>query len=259
MAVALGFAATAAPVAAQQTDDFCPARPGQTTPPCVVAAGGVIVETALATLVHEQAAGSRTRQLVVADTVVRLGLAHHVEAEVGWAPATYQTVTAPAQGGRTRTHGASDTHLGIIVGPTGNDGRAAFEAGLTLPTGHAPIGAQTWSAETRLPLALPPVHHLALALTPEVDATPNDDGAGHHASVGAAGGVAMPLSTSLQVDADVAVFTDLLRAHHATARTAGLALAWHAQARTQFDVGATVALSHREPEFQIYAGLAHAF
>lgn len=257
-AVVLGLAC-AVPAAAQQQGDFCPARPGQTTPPCVVASGHVVVESALATLVDERTPDIRTRQYIVADTVVRVGLAHHVEAEVGWAPASYQTVTTPGGVGRTRAHGASDTHVGLLVGPTGNDGHAAIEAGLTLPTGHAPIGAETWSAETRLPLALPSVHHIGIALTPEVDAVPDDDGGGHHASVGAAGGVAVPLSPSVQVDADLAVFTDLAARQHAIARTAGMAVAWHVQRRTQVDVGATMTLSRHEPGVQFYAGLAHAF
>lgn len=217
-----------------------------------------MVETALATLIDQHTPEGRTRQYIVADTVVRVGLAHHLEAQVGWAPVRSLTVT-PAQGARTQARGASDTHVALVVGPTGPDGRAAIEAGLTLPTGRAPIGAQAWSADARLPLALPSLHHVGVALTPEVDATPNEEGHGHHASVGAAGGVAVPLSSSVQVDVDVAVFTDLAPAHRATARTASLAVAWHVQRRTQFDVGATVALSHREPGLQVYAGLAHAF
>lgn len=251
--------ACASPAIAQQSDEFCPARPGQTTPPCVVAPGHLMVETALATLVDERAAGAHTRQYVIADTVVRLGLPDHVEAEVGWAPASVLTVTTPTLDGRTRSHGASDAFVGLLVGPGGNEGHAALEAGLTLPTGHAPLGGQGWSAETRLPLALPSIGRVGVALTPEVDATPNDEGRGHHATVGAAGGIAVPLSASVQVDADVAVFTEMAPAHRATARTAGLALAWHVQRRTQLDVGATVALSHREPELQLYAGVAHAF
>lgn len=251
--------ACAAPAAAQQQDDFCPARPGQTTPPCVMAPGDVMVESALVTLVDDRTPDSRTRQYIVADTVVRVGLARHIEAEVAWAPTDSVTVTSPARGNRTHARSASDTHVAVVVGATGTDGRAALEAGLTLPTGHAPIGAQTWSADTRLPLALPSVRRVGIALTPEVDVVADDEGSGHHASVGAAGGVAIPISASVQVDADLALFTDLAPAHHATARTAGLAVAWQAQRRTQFDVGATVALSHREPGLQLYVGFAHAF
>ncbi len=218
-----------------------------------------MLETALGTFIDERTPLRRTRQNIVADTVVRLGLPGHVEAEVGWAPLTYLTVNNLAEGSRMRAHGTGDTRVSLLYGLLGADGPAAIEVGVSLPTGHAPVGSQRWTAQTRLPLTLPSIRHVGFALTPEVDAAANDEGDGHHASVGAAGGMAVPLSASVQLDADVAMFTALQPVHRSTTRTAGVAVAWHFQRLSQLDVGGTVMLSRREPGLQLYAGWAHRF
>src|SRR5690242_738899 len=80
LALILTFAASAA--AAQQLRPFCAERPGKATPPCIVDAGHVQLETGLADVLLQP--GEDVVALAAGE--LRVGLTRRLEAQVGWAP-----------------------------------------------------------------------------------------------------------------------------------------------------------------------------
>jgi outer membrane putative beta-barrel porin/alpha-amylase len=242
-----------------QDRDFCAERPGQTTPPCTLAPGEVMIESAAAAWTVTRDSGVRSDQVTIAGSLLRIGLTPRLEVQAGWTPFGIQHVKDRLTGRTTSRTGAGDVSLELIYGLAGANGPVAIQPFVTLPTGGSAIGAGDWGAGVRLPVALPLNSKLQLALTPELDAAVNSSGNGRHLAYGGAAGIGLPLSSKVSLGADVAVFRDEDPDGAATHETGGLSLAWQESADTQFDVGGTVGLNHASPDLGLYVGIAHRF
>ena len=66
--------------------DFCAERPGQTTPPCTLDPGRVMLEMAATSWTVTSDPNSRTDTVIFGDSVVRVGLTPRLEAQLGWTP-----------------------------------------------------------------------------------------------------------------------------------------------------------------------------
>jgi hypothetical protein len=256
LAAALSLAATA--VLAEESD-FCPERPGQTTPPCVMDPGRVMLETAVASWTYDDHGGTRTDDVAIASSALRVGLVGRLEAQLGWTPVDIVRVRDKTTGVTTTGSGVGDLSLGLLYGLAGRNGPVAIQAFVTAPTGSGPIGAGDWGAGARLPVALPLAPRVQVALTPEVDAEVNASGAGRHLTYGGAFGAGYSLSKSLQFGADIAVFRHEEPSGPTTSASAGLSLAWQVGHNTQLDVGATLGLNRDTANHQLYVGIAHRF
>lgn len=250
--------ALAAPARAEDRE-FCADRPGQTTPPCTLAPGTVMIETALGTWERESEPGSRTDTLTLGSSLLRAGVTSRMEAQIGWAPLGVQWQRDTATGAVQRRTSAGDLTLGLTYGLAGANGPVAVQGFVTVPTGGEAIGAGDWSAGLRLPAQVSLTPGIDLVVTPEIDAAVNQSGEGRHLAYGGAAGVQFALSDKVNLGADLAAFRDQEPGDETTRLTGGLSLAWQAGKDTQFDIGGTAGLNHDSPDFTLYLGIARRF
>src|SRR4051812_47262668 len=116
IAVAILFAAASA---LADDESFCPERPGQTTPPCVLGTGKVAIETAAAAWTLSRDSDSRTDTVIIGDSLLRIGVAPSLEGQVGWTPAGYARVHDRTGNTVATTTQPGDIKLGLLYGPFG--------------------------------------------------------------------------------------------------------------------------------------------
>lgn len=239
--------------------DFCADRPGQTTPPCILAPGKVMVETALGSWQRESAPGQRTDTLTLGSSFLRAGVTSRLEAQIGWTPLGVQWQRDMASGAVERRTSTGDLTLGLTYDLTGANGPVAVQGFVTVPTGGEAIGAGDWGAGLRLPAQVSLTSGIDLVVTPEVDAAVNQSGQGRHLAYGGAAGIQFALSEKVNLGADLAAFRDQEPGDATTRLTGGLSLAWQAGEDTQLDIGGTAGFNPDSPDFVLYLGIARRF
>ncbi len=254
------------PVAAEaQERGYCPERPGINTPPCTIAAGRVSVETSLADWTRDDEGAVRSDTVLIGQTLVRLGLANTIEAQVGWTPFGHvreriRSAAAPAAVDTADRVG--DVTLGVKANLRNPDGSAFSIAVLpyvSLPVGRTPVGAGDWATGVLLPISYSVSDRIGLALTPEVDAAVDGDGDGRHLAYSLAAGLSYALTATLAVTGELQALRDDDPDGHVTQTVAALSFAFAAGPDTQFDIFGAAGLSRDAPDAELYAGIAHRF
>jgi hypothetical protein len=248
----------AAPAMAEE-NNFCAERPGQTTPPCVVAPGHLMIETGITSWGMTSDANGKTDAFTFGDSVLRVGIAPRLEAQLGWSPAVHLRTRDKTGNDITTAFNSGDVSLGLLYGLTGQNGPVAFQAFVTLPTGKTPVGAGDWGAGVRLPVQLPLAENIQLGLTPEVDKKVNSSGSGHHTAYGGAVGLGYAVTPKVSISTDVSLFRDDDPTGGTTSAISGLSLAWQVGANTQLDLSGGAGLNNTSPDLQFHFGVAHLF
>ena len=240
--------------------DLCPERPGQTTPPCTVEPGHVILETSVADWVLQQSPDSRVDTVTIGQSALRIGVANHAEVAIGWMPFAASRTRDKATGLIDRQSGIGD--ITLVVKRNFGDGSSplfAVKAYATLPVGHAPSGLGDWSAGILVPMSLPFTDAVQLALTPEIDAAVNSSGNGRHLAFGSAIGLGFKLSKTVSLGTDIRMLRDDDPSGNATKITAGLSIAVQSGDDLQFDTGSNVGLNRNSPDVEVYLGISKRF
>lgn len=248
------LAALAAAPALAEERDFCPERPGLNTPPCIVDKGRASVETSLADWTIDRQGTDRTDTVLVADTLLRLGVSDTVEARVGWIPFGHQY----ERGGGT-ANGVGDVTLGLkasVLHPDGKGISVALLPYVTLPVGRAPIGVGDWGGGMLLPLSYDISDKVQLAATGEVDAAVDEDGDGRHLAYSGTAGLNLALTDALTLTGEAQVERDDDPGGHATHALASLSLAVKASDGLQFDVQGVAGLNRNTPDLELLGGVA---
>ena len=259
--VAAAVALLAATPAIAQERDYCPERPGLTTPACIVDKGHVSVETALADWTVDEQDRDRTDTVLVGDTLVRIGVTDSIEARIGWTPFAHVRERDPSGVVRSKDR-VGDVSLGAKVSlhnPDGSGVSVAVLPTLTLPVGRAPVGAGDWAAEMLLPVTWQLSDAVSLAATPEVDAAVDEDRSGRHLAVSLAGGVAVKFAKSLTLTGEAQLLRDDDPAGRTTQAVAALSLAWLVRENLQFDLFGAAGLNRDSPDLQLYSGVSARF
>lgn len=255
----LGGLCAASPAWADDISDngsFCAERPGQTTPPCVLAPHGAMIETGIVTWTRSKADTDQLNEVAIGATTVRYGLAPQIELQVGWAGLISSSHTDAGTQTRLHSTNAGDLTIGTLYNFSGQDGPAALQAYVTLPTGKGTASAGDWGGGVRLPLAVALSGQMSLGVTPEFDLTANSSGNGRHAAFGGAIGVSGSISQSLGVGLDLSVIEDRDPLGAATLAMASGSLAWQTDKDTQLDIGLGFGLAPNSPRIQVYVGFA---
>ena len=247
-AILLGLA----PVSARAEDAFCPARPGQTTPPCVTAPGQTLVEASLAAWTQGASSGGGEHQFTLAAPMVRFGLTPGLEAQIGWAGLTWSPDSAEGAGSQSHRGEPGDLTLGALYGPGGPDAAFALQGFVTLPTGRGRATAGDWSAGLRIPLARSLDGGWQVALTLAVNAS----GQGRHAAFGVAAGASREIREGVVAGVDISLFRDLDPEGDTTRSAVSATLAWQVGPNAQFDIGAGFGLTADSPRTLISIGFA---
>jgi hypothetical protein len=239
--------------------DFCAERPGQTTPPCLLDPGRVMIETAFTSWIFDNHGPERSDSFLLGDSLFRAGLTPSLEAQIGWTPIGIVRVLDKSTGAATTASNTGDLKLGLLYGLTGANGPVAVQGFVSLPVGGDAIGAGVWGAGIRLPIDIDVTHELLIELTPEVDSEVNGTGPGSHLLYGGAFGAGYAISDSLQLGADVAIFRHDEALLASTSATASVFMAWMFSGSTQFDIGIAFGLTNASPNMQASIGIARLF
>ncbi len=255
------LALIASPALAQDRD-FCPERPGLDTPACIVDRGRVSVETAVVDWTLDRQPDSRSDTILVADTLVRVGVTDTVEARIGWTPYGHRRDRDRQTGAIDRVGQSGDVSLGLkasLLHPDGSDLAIAALPYVTLPVGGSRIGAGAVGAGFLLPVTYQLSDAVQLDATPEVDAQPNEDRPGRHVQYSAAGGATLKVSKAVSFAAEAQVIRDDDPDAHATQALAALSVAWQPRDNWQFDVFGIAGLNHAAPDVELSAGISRRF
>ncbi|KQM99695.1 MULTISPECIES: transporter [Sphingomonas] len=243
-----------------QERDYCPERPGIDTPACTMEKGRVSVETALADWTRDDGAGSREDNVLIADTLVRVGVSDTVEARVGWTPFGHdRTRDATGIDVADRIGDVSLSMKASLSHPDGKGLSIAVLPFVTLPVGRSPVGDGDWGSGLLLPVTFEMSDTVSLDLTPEVDAAVDDDGHGRHLAYSSAVGLAFTLDKAVTLNAELQALRDDDPSGRSTQALAALSLAWMARDDLQFDIFGAAGLTHDTPDARLYAGVARRF
>ena len=252
------LALLAAPVGAQGRP-FCVDRPGLNTPPCTLSPGMVQPEIGLGDLTRDRVDGVRTDTLVLADSLVRVGLTDRLEAQAGWT--AFGRVATRFAGRRERASSTGDVSLSLrrnLINPDGSGTSVAVMATAVLPTGGDAIGQGTTSFALRVPVSTDLPGGFSLAATPEVDAAADADGGGRHLALGSVVGLSHDIGP-FGVTAELSVFRDDDPLGRTTQSLAALSAAWQPADDWQLDLGTAFGLDRDTADSRVYVGVARRF
>ena len=250
--IAWGFPASAR--------DLCPERPGQTTPPCTIEPGRLILETSAVDWTLQQSPDTRVDTVTIGQSVLRIGIANHAEVAIGWTPFATSRSRDRATGFTDRQSGIGDIAL-VVKRSFGNakSPPIAIKIYATLPVGRAPSGLGDWSAGMTVPVSVPLTGKVQFAVTPEIDAAVNGSGNGRHVAFGGAAGLGFKLSNTISLSTDLRVLRDNDPGGSATKATAGMSVAVQSGDNLQFDAGGNAGINQSSPDLEIYLGISRRF
>ena len=253
------FATSIAHAAPQR--DLCADRPGLGTPACTVMRGQVMVEIGIADWTLDRQAGARTDAIQFGQILTRIGLADHLEAQIGWNGYSHNRAR-DTLGNVTSASGAGDVRLALrrnLIHPDGSGTSIAVMPFVTVPVGKASIGAGDWGGGVILPISFSLPHGIGFALTPEIDAAVNQSGNGRHLAFGSVAGLSFPLSGKLSATSELSWFRDNDPSGRSCRTLSGFSLAWQPSKVFQFDVGTNIGIGGAAPDQEFYIGIARRF
>lgn len=239
--------------------DLCADRPGLGTPACTVDRGTAVFELGIADWTRTSSPGTRADELLAGDVLLRVGLSHHLELQLGWT--AFGTIRVREAGQQTGAESTGDLLLALrqnFYNPDGTGFSAAIMPYATLPTGGQAIGAGDWGAGLLLPLSAD-LGGISLAATPRIDAVVNESGRGRHLGYGTVTGIDVPLAESLSFTAELSLYRDRDPDRHSTETLFGLSLGWQPGADHQWDIGASFGLNRESPDLQLGFGYVRRF
>ncbi|MBS0363245.1 MAG: transporter [Proteobacteria bacterium] len=249
----------AAPLAAHADDlrPFCADRPGKATPPCILDAGHLQVETALADAVFLHAPGQHEDVTAYGATELRFGLTGRLEIEAAWAP----LIVDHARGAGTTT-GVGDATFGFRYALTDAKDEAAVQVSIqpyvNAPTATHGLGQGGWTGGVRLPVSAPLPDGFSLGFTPQVDLFRNGPGGGTHVAESATVSISRGFGDTT-LGAELWGQNDGAPHHMTKQATFDLFAAQLIGKSTQLDGGVNLGLNHDTPTSEVYVGLSHRF
>lgn len=236
---------------AQESGSLCAQRPGQTTPPCAVPRGGLVLETGLATWTSSRD-GSTTNLLA---PLLRVGLGSGLEAELGWTGLTKTKPSDSPAGTARQRYEAGDVVVGALFGSRTSNLAYGLQSFIVLPTGEGRATGGDWGAGVRLPLSWTSGGGWQVSLTPELDLSVDADGRGRHVATGGAAGLSRTLSESLAAGLDISLYRDWDPRGASTRSILATSLAWQVGSNVQFDIGAGFGLTSDSPHTLVSVGV----
>lgn len=253
------------PAAAQAGElrDLCPDRPGKATPACILDPGHVEYEASLVDWTRDHAGGVTDDRLVVADSLVRVGLTSDTELHLGWTPWGHDR-TRDATGVH-RSSGTGDVTLAIrhnVFNPDGKNFSLALQPFVSLPTGGKTIGAGDWGAGLTIPASVELPHDLQFGFSPTIEAAVDTDGKGRHLAYSLVGALTVPVGrTGVSETLELWGQRDNDPGGHSSQYNADIVAAWQPRklANVQFDIGAYLGLNRNTPDIELLGGAAVRF
>ena len=240
--------------------DYCPDRPGFTTPACTLDPGRVSAELGAAEWTSDRDGDQREDEILAGDLFLRAGIANATELSLGWTALGHNRERGPD--GVMSQDGVGDVALGIkqnFLSPDGSGVSVAAYAEVSLPVGGEAIGAGDWGARLLLPASTDLSDTVHLTITPEIDAQPDEDRHGRHLRYGSAAGLAFDLSDALNVQTEMLWLRDNDPSDRHREVQAGVFVADMLGEDWQLDAGGAVGLNRDAPDIQLSFGVSRRF
>lgn len=249
------FLALAVQSAVTPVEEFCTDRPGLETGACVVPAGAIQLETALADWATDTVGGIRTRQWILGDSVVRFGIGSASEVQFGWTP--WQRVSTRDGGMRESVSGVGDAFIAYKARLTPADAPVILSLMpfAKLPVARRPLGNRRLEGGVVVPMDFVLADRWTLTLSPEADWNADDDGGGRHLGLAAAAGVEFELTEELSAGLNVWAERDADPVRTVRQAVAGVSIAWLAAPKLAFDWEVDAGIGGAAPDLQLIAGM----
>ena len=242
--------------------ELCADRPGLGTPACTVDPGHLQAEVGLGDWTLDKQRESRTDTIEAGQISLRYGVGDSTELRLGWTAYGHVRERDRMSGMVDRTSGIGDVTVGVkqnLSHPDGSGLSLALLPYATLPSGHQGVGAGDWGAGLLVPVTYELSDSLMLELTPEVDASVNENGNGRHLAYGSVVGLQAKVTQKATVTAEVQAIRDRDPMQHSTQALGALSLGYQIGDHSQLDLGAYGGLNHNTPDLELSFGVVHKF
>lgn len=243
--------------------DFCADRPGRSDATCTLDPGKLQVETSLTDWSHSRDTEEIEDTTIINDMLVRYGLTRSTELQFGWTMLGVDSTRERATGSVSHRTGSGDITLGVRQslrdGGPDKGMSISLQPSVSLPSGRTPIGAGTWSAGIVMPAQFFFSKDWSLTVDPEVDAAPDEDGAGRHLAYAMVANLRWKATKTLQLAGEVFAERDQDPAKHATQASLDGTAAYQIGKNSQIDLAAYAGLNHATARIEILLGAAHRF
>jgi hypothetical protein len=257
--IVAAIAACGAFSAAARADEpaFSASRPGQTEGPIAVPAGYFQVETEIASMTRDEAAGVRTDGASVAATTFRYGLADGLDAELIVAP--YLSQTSKSAGVKDTIDGVGDVTVRVrrtLAGENGDGAALAVIGFVTLPTARDGLGADDVEGGAIVTGSAALSKTWGAAWTIGVAAR-SQGGGDYQAEFSGA----VQLNHAFTDKFGAYIETAAVRAEHdaQTAATVDLGATYQVATTTQLDAGVLLGVTDAATDSTVFVGWAHRF
>ncbi|MCC8487932.1 transporter [Xanthomonas campestris pv. raphani] len=259
--VLCGLASQAQAQAQDATEaPLCTDRPTKANSTCTVPAGAWQLETDIGSYTRDSQPGTRIETSVFTNPTLKYGVSDRIDLQLNWAPQLQVKTTDRATGARSSLSGGGDIYLRMKARFYESDtATVAVLPFVKAPTARTGLGNDEWEGGIALPINFALPNSFSLTFGPEVDWLADSDGSGNHIAVINAINLARPLTPKLSMAVEVWSSINCDPAETIEQYSADIATAYLINPLLQLDVGANFGLNDRNPDAQVYVGLAHRF
>lgn len=258
--VALALAGAATPAIGADDQSICADRPSKSTGPCTVPQGNWQIETGLIDWSQDSSDGVRTDSIIWGNTAIKYGISSKADIELWVTPLETQTVRGPG----LREHHSSfgDTLVRMKYALTGDKApvQLALDPFIKIPTANHALGNGKVEGGLLVPIQVAlGKGPFTLALDPEVDVVPNQDGNHYHIATQQVLNLGLAASGKLNLSTEIWARWDWDPAG------TGKQLSWDGSAaylvtkNLQLDAGANFGLNSQTPDIELYTGISYRF
>lgn len=239
---------------------LCTDRPTKANSTCTVPAGAWQLETDIGSYTRDSQPGTRIETSVFTNPTLKYGVSDRIDLQLNWAPQLQVKTTDRATGARSSLSGGGDIYLRMKARFYESDtATVAVLPFVKAPTARTGLGNEEWEGGIALPINFALPNSFSLTFGPEVDWLADSDGSGNHIAVINAINLARPLTPKLSMAVEVWSSINRDPAETIEQYSADIATAYLINPLLQLDVGANFGLNDRNPDAQVYVGLAHRF
>ncbi|MEA9757972.1 transporter [Xanthomonas campestris pv. raphani] len=239
---------------------LCTDRPTKANSTCTVPAGAWQLETDIGSYTRDSQPGTRIETSVFTNPTLKYGVSDRIDLQLNWAPQLQVKTTDRATGARSSLSGGGDIYLRMKARFYESDtATVAVLPFVKAPTARTGLGNDEWEGGIALPINFALPNSFSLTFGPEVDWLADSDGSGNHIVVINAINLARPLTPKLSMAVEVWSSINRDPAETIEQYSADIATAYLINPLLQLDVGANFGLNDRNPDAQVYVGLAHRF
>lgn len=223
-------------------------------------AGAWQLETDIGSYTRDSQPGTRIETSVFTNPTLKYGVSDRIDLQLNWAPQLQVKTTDRATGARSSLSGGGDIYLRMKARFYESDtATVAVLPFVKAPTARTGLGNEEWEGGIALPINFALPNSFSLTFGPEVDWLADSDGSGNHIAVINAINLARPLTPKLSMAVEVWSSINRDPAETIEQYSADIATAYLINPLLQLDVGANFGLNDRNPDAQVYVGLAHRF